>query len=177
MDNSPTDKKINWRQFGKHWIVVFVLAVVAGFVIYGMLNYHKIYNNTMQMIVDWQQRRLGKQIQDALEKPYREDKYGGKTPEETFDMLLAALEKKDAKLASKYFMLKRQADWEATFVSVMDKPDLYKNMMEELRYAQNKADRDVVEDTARFSYTLPGNEYGTQIVIYKVFQIWKISEL
>ncbi len=39
------------------------------------------------------------------ENKQREDTYGGKTPQETIDLFVAALEKDDLELASKYFSL------------------------------------------------------------------------
>src|SRR3989344_4684683 len=39
-----------------------------------------------------------------LERLYEEDTYGGQTPEETLELLIAALKKGDIDLASKYFL-------------------------------------------------------------------------
>ena len=49
-----------------------------------------------QKYVDWQAN---------YEKAMKEDTYGGKTPQETLDMFVAALRAGDVELASKYFML------------------------------------------------------------------------
>src|SRR3989338_9713139 len=49
-----------------------------------------------QKYLDWE---------DNYEKAMREDTYGGKTPQETLDMFVAALRAGDVELASKYFML------------------------------------------------------------------------
>lgn len=43
-----------------------------------------------------------------LEKQYREDTYGGDTPEETLRMFVEALEKKDFALAAKYYVPEKQ---------------------------------------------------------------------
>jgi hypothetical protein len=43
---------------------------------------------------------------NAYEEAMRNDTYGGKTPEETLNMFIAALEKEDLELASKYFLLR-----------------------------------------------------------------------
>lgn len=47
-------------------------------------------------------------FQAAMEQPYKEDTYGGKTPEETWAMYVSALEKKDFELASKYYAVNQQ---------------------------------------------------------------------
>ncbi len=47
---------------------------------------------------------------DARRKPYIEDTYGGKTPEETWGLFLDALKKGDVELASKYFVVEKQKE-------------------------------------------------------------------
>ncbi len=46
-----------------------------------------------------------KQIQKSYVEAMTEDSYGGKTPQETIDLFVAALKANDAELAAKYFML------------------------------------------------------------------------
>lgn len=48
-------------------------------------------------------------FQNALEQPYKDDIYGGKTPEETWGMFLDALKRGDIELASKYYAVGRAA--------------------------------------------------------------------
>jgi hypothetical protein len=48
---------------------------------------------------------------EKQEQRYKEDKFGGKTPEETYEMFLDALRKKDIELASKYFVLDKQDEY------------------------------------------------------------------
>jgi len=43
-----------------------------------------------------------------LERRYREDPYGGSTPEETLQLFIDALKKGDIELASKYFVVEEQ---------------------------------------------------------------------
>lgn len=62
----------------------------------------------------WQKYQVDKAIAE-LERPYREDVYGGKTPEETFDMFLDALKKGDIDLASKYFTVRKQSEYKEKF--------------------------------------------------------------
>jgi hypothetical protein len=50
------------------------------------------------------------QLQKERDLLYKNDLYGGKTPEETFDMYIAALKKGDLELASKYFVIDRQKE-------------------------------------------------------------------
>lgn len=65
-------------------------------------------------------------FQAALEQPYKEDTYGGKTPEETWTMYISALEKKDFDLAVKYFALSSQQREQKYLNEVNDKGGLDK---------------------------------------------------
>jgi len=76
-------------------LVIFYLGMAAG--VSGYYNY-------MQRVG----KQQGQRFQAELERPLREDVYGGKTPEETFDMYIAALKKGDLELASKYFVVSKQ---------------------------------------------------------------------
>jgi hypothetical protein len=67
-----------------------------------------IGNASKYYLDKWKSKRNIALWMDGLEAPFRNDKYGGKTPEETFDMYLAALKKGDLELASKYFAIERQ---------------------------------------------------------------------
>ncbi len=169
--SDPTGvKKINWRQFGRHWIVVFILAILAAFVIWGMLG----AGPWLRKLQDW---RAARALQSKLEEIYRNDKYGGKTPEETFDMFIAALEKGDVELASKYFVIEKQESWKQSLATIKSQPAIYDEMLAEMKFARDNAHNKTEGDFAWFSYTPPGSEYGTEIVFEKIFSRWKMSHL
>lgn len=72
-------------------LVLFILVWWVGSAVYsGWMGYK------------WEKQT--EEFQLALSKPYREDTYGGKTPEETWGMFLDALKKGDVELASKYIV-------------------------------------------------------------------------
>lgn len=102
-NQKTTATKIWWRQ----WSVVFILAVLAAFVIWALLQ-------AGPWLRGWQERSAANALRKQAEEQLRNDKYGGKTPEETFDMFIAALEKGDVELASKYFILNKQEQWRKT---------------------------------------------------------------
>jgi len=54
--------------------------------------------------------RSVEELQKQIDLAYQNDVYGGKTPEETFDMYIAALKKGDLELASKYFVVSGQGE-------------------------------------------------------------------
>jgi len=180
-------KKINWRQFGRHWIVVFILAILAAFVIWGMLN----ASPWLKKLQDW---RAARALQNQLEELYRNDKYGGKTPEETFDMFIAALEKGDVELASKYFVIEKQESWLRSLQTIKEH-NMLGEMLDEMRLARDNSTKKVEGATAKFSYSLeiketkwltlpdgskskfPPGKYGADIIFENFFSKWKISEL
>ena len=112
----------------KSWYGVLFLVLLAGGVLWFVLNGMPYINN---LRANWEAQRL----QDQWEKPYREDKYGGKTPEETYDMFLSALSKGDITLASKYFMVDEQSKWEKTFEEYKNQ-NLLGDLMMELKNNQ-----------------------------------------
>ena len=55
------------------------------------------------------------------ENKQREDTYGGKTPQETIDLFVSALEKDDLELASKYFSLTVEGKTDPKWLSILQK--------------------------------------------------------
>src|SRR3989344_5678415 len=130
----------------KGWYGVFFLVLLAGGVLWFVLNGMPHINN---LRANWEAKRL----QNAWEKPYREDKYGGKTPEETYDMFLEALKKGDTTLASKYFEIEKQDDWKKT-LEEYKKQDLLANFVRELENTRKiwKKSEKSTETIASFTY-------------------------
>jgi hypothetical protein len=92
---------MDFQDIKKKVLGVFLLMAifVAGF----------FAGNTVKYFVDqWKAKRNVALWMDSLSAPLKNDKFGGKTPEETFDMYLAALKKGDLELASKYYWITRQ---------------------------------------------------------------------
>ncbi len=54
--------------------------------------------------------QLFKYQSDQIEKQYKEDTYGGDTPEATLKLFVEALEKKDFQLAAKYYIPEKQPE-------------------------------------------------------------------
>src|SRR3989344_1900763 len=81
--------------------VVFLLMIFFGLSKYG----------------EWNLERNIKKIIENENRPYLEDTYGGKTPKETLELFIAAVEKEDFDLASKYFVLSKQGEWRDKLVN------------------------------------------------------------
>lgn len=85
------------KKIGK--IALLVLIFAGGFAAGLTVKYY---------IDDWRAKRNVALWMESFEAPYKNDRFGGKTPEETFDMYLAALKKGDLELASRYFWVDEQ---------------------------------------------------------------------
>ncbi len=86
------------------FVVIAALAVVL--VIAGVIMWFGYFSPAAR-----EERRMQEQVDRAtraiaeMEEAFRNDTYGGKTPEETLQLFITALEAGDIELASKYFAL------------------------------------------------------------------------
>ena len=139
-------------------IAVFLFAVGYGLSWYGEYSFNK----------DLQA------IKKEAERPYLEDIYGGKTPKETLELFIAAIEKEDFDLASKYFIINKQEGWRDRLVKG-EKQKLY-NWIDLLKTAQ---DRGSLWD-GNFQMEVKNAAESANLIIdfIKYPQgIWKIQEM
>ncbi|MBI4130673.1 hypothetical protein HY468_05120, partial [Candidatus Roizmanbacteria bacterium] len=80
---------------GIKFLVWFLVIVGVGAAVF---SYGAYFNPEAR------ERRMLLEYFDNLEDEYRNDTYGGATPEETLALFIAALEAGDIELASKYFL-------------------------------------------------------------------------
>lgn len=173
----------------KSWYGVLFLVLLAGGVLWSVLNGLPHINN---LRAKWEAQRL----QNQWEKPYREDKYGGKTPEETYDMFLDALRKGDTTLASKYFIIEKQEGWKKT-LEEYKKEGIISSFITELENTKkiwqksensteniisfvymNKINKDKVVDFEGQKITIPAGNYQNESVFTKYPSgVWKIEGL
>lgn len=172
----------------KHWVGALIVGVVAGLVIFGMLR-------GQEFLASFLIGREAKRVQEEFERPYKEDKYGGKTPEQTFDMFLAVLRKGDIDLASKYFELENQEEWLEKLSQYKENNNL-SDFLKELE--RERKEWEFIKndgETAEYSYTvvveratktkfgdqiidIPPGEYKNSIIFIKsINKLWKISSL
>lgn len=192
LTNMAEERKIFW----KHWSGVLVLAILAGAVILLLVNLEEVIGAVQNKLSAYREQ---KQLEE-LAKPYKNDQYGGATPEETFDLFIAALKKEDIDLASKYFVIPKQESWRKT-LGEYEKRNLLANFVIELE--ENKQSWQLTNnngDLANFKYTYvvetpyveklplgngktqeishPAGRYDSEFVFEKYPSgIWKISIL
>lgn len=146
---------------------VFIAAVLVFWgVIFGTVRYNR-----------WRAEEGVRKTAEALERFAKEDfdramadTVGGKTPQETLDLFIAAVESGDYELASKYFIGDKQ---EAEFED-LEKSDR-KNIKNALFLLQKIKEGDGI-------YSFDEQEYSVDEPIYIRFKvypngIWKIIEI
>jgi len=67
-----------------------------------------------------------RQFEEGIIKYFKEDTYGGKTPQETYDLYITALKNNDLDLASKYFYWKKQVEQKDKLEEIKNKGELEK---------------------------------------------------
>ena len=92
--------------------VFFVGANVARFVAYDAQNWYRGYY--------W------KKAQAEYERPFREDKIGGATPEQTWEMFISALEAGEVEKASTFFHVKTREEEKKRLIDKQTKNELTK---------------------------------------------------
>ena len=110
---------------------------------------------------------------EHIKKEYREDPYGGDTPEETLHLFIEALKKGDTNLAAKYFVLDKQEEWRGDLAKIQEK-GLLGEMIGDL--GNLKADK-IEGDTARY-FIVAENGQGAPLVLIRIANgKWKIRTL
>jgi len=177
---------LSWRSIFKSWAGVPVLILVALAVVWVFTNGLPVYKN-------WQAKRA----YEKLSEPYYSDIYGGKTPEETYDMFIDALKKGDVELASKYFVVEKQGDWLKTLTEY-ERESVIKSFIEELENTKKiwkKVESNKYPDLVSFEYlvevkndstvdlegqqiNVPKGNYANEAMFQKYPSgVWKIEGL
>jgi hypothetical protein len=106
------------------------------------------------------------------------DTYGGKTPEETWDLYIVALKAGDIDLASKYFRVDKQAEELASSIKAKEKGNLQKF----IAAIDIKKTGEYSDDKKNFTFsTVPfGSDnrgYTYEFKLNEKTGVWKILEL
>lgn len=105
-----------------------------------------------------------KKFLEEWERAYREDQYGGNTPEETLQLFIDALKKGDTNLAAKYFVLDKQEKNKEDLARVKKEGEL-NAMIKDLESVSSG--NDINKDSARFVVTNKNKEVITIINIVR----------
>lgn len=153
--------------------IKFFLIVLAAFLFFGFwgsLGYAKFRDWKFMRDIRKEAAKFEK-IKEDREKAIANDNYGGKTPQETLDLFITALEKGDYELASKYFVVERQEEWKNNIQEIIGDNKL-KTFLDPLKQARgNKGEYS--EDKKIFYINKPIN---IDLVLYPNNN-WKIDEI
>lgn len=150
-------------------ITLIILLII--FLIYLAFIIPDIYKS-----YKWQ--KSVERFQESIEKPFKEDIYGGKTPEETWQMFLSALEKGDIELASKYYDVEHQGEAKKWLEELKEKGELAQTI-EEMR-GLRKSKRSSLKGQKRYFYNYYDKEFQQELSAPVIFylnpytKVWKI---
>lgn len=157
-------------------ILYVVLGLAGAFVLWMVID---------SAYVAWGGYKWQKQtdaFQAALSKPYREDTYGGKTPEETWGMFLDALKKGDVELASKYVVPEKREIRLADMIKAKEEGRLPGIMERYSLKLEKEPDQSSKSETAYFYLVIKNKDnanesYPIVFILNPYTKVWKISLL
>lgn len=152
-------------------IIAVIIALPLMFVLWGTFK-------------QWQMRRGVEKFAQALKQleqdDYRRamaDAYGGKTPQETLQMYIDAVEKGDFELASKYIITSKQQEEFEGLLNIKDDKKFLDKYLGDLK--KSKPDGDIKEDVFRMKAVVDKEEGPYYFIRFIKYPngIWKISEI
>jgi hypothetical protein len=181
------------KGFSKY-IGIIVIAILVLYIGYAVGMGAKLY------LEKWKMAKKVELFNNTIIDMFKNDTYGGKTPEETYNLFVAALKKQDVDLAVKYFILdpERRARYKEDFNNKKQKGTLdkyangfpkweeftqvkdQKNDWESQAEVWNSTTIDkpmmVYDDVLKMETEIPAGKYLQHDIIFtKNIDIWKIS--
>ncbi len=171
----PVTRKTKWWIFVLGFLTIIALGIIVDAV------WTEYFSPAAQ-----EARRMKEQYaayeqqQKTYEEALAQDTYGGKTPEETLALFIAAIEKEDIDLASKYFIqdinLSRQK-WVDFLTKIKDGGNLQR-FATDLKNYQEKNET-ISDSNFAFIYKNDDGTVGLQIdmKLNEQTKIWKIENI
>ncbi len=150
------------------------IKIIFGFLIILAVSIAVLFIASNSQKNDDYDRQL--QLAKEMEEKYKNDTYGGDTPEETLQLFIDALKAGDIELASKYFVVDKQGEWKEKLGKINENQKI-NLLIEDL----NKLEKTIKSNDATAFFVLTNQEEVVivQLVIVKnpVSNKWKIEEL
>lgn len=165
----------------KNKIIKKVLIVV--FIPLAIFLLLVIYTAGKNIWAGYKWQKVADNFQESLEKPYKEDTYGGKTPEETWKMFLNALRVGDIELAIKYYEVGRIEGVPIDKLYTKKQNGQLQKWINELETLQKDEEQSISEERVYYFYNYFNEKYGQTLSSPVVFyfnpytKVWKIVSL
>ncbi len=146
------------------FLIVILFVAVSFFLNFGLAMYNQYQGEKRVTELKNELERLEQRAFDAKAR----DTIGGKTPQETLDLFIAAVEKGDYELASKYFVIEKQSEWKKN----LNEAKNVGTLLETLKNSKNSVG-EYSQDKKSFSFYEP---VLVSFILYP-FGNWKIEEI
>jgi hypothetical protein len=154
--------------------IIKIAAIVFGvlFIIYLIMMVPEFWKS-------YKAQKALEKFEAEMRKPYEEDIYGGKTPEETWQMFLDALKKGDIDLASRYFDVEHQGEAKKWLENLKQENRLNQNI-EEMETLHKSEEKTISQDRAYYFYYYYDEEFKqnfsspTSFYLNPYTKVWKI---
>ena len=152
-------------------VLIVLILIVADFLLPKGWDYYNQWKGEKKI------DELVKEIKRIEKENYEQklaDKIGGKTPQETLDLFIQAIEKNDYELASKYFIIEKQEEVKKELLALKEK----NNLMLVINFFKNaEPDGNIINGNFRMkSKTNLGPDYFIRFILYPSGN-WKIEEI
>ncbi len=159
----------------KKYLLVFIFLLVLGGIVLVSLYYFSPSGKQARKYT----KGLGilqQKIQDR-EAQFQNDKYGGKTPEGTYQLFLDALKKNNIDLASKYFVFDKQEQYKQLLLSIQKNKEWKEMLMDLSNSLHNKRGKYQDRNNYLIEVINENNNLVTTIhLTASTSSLWKITE-
>ncbi|MBI4993719.1 DUF4878 domain-containing protein [Candidatus Wolfebacteria bacterium] len=166
IEDQKSLKKNYWKFVKRFFLIIIGIVSLYAFGLWGWIVYDQWDKKTTAQI-EYQKIQI---MLDEANRNVAADTYGGKTPQETLQMYIDAVEKGNFELASKYFILPNQKKELESFE---------KNKKENINFLLNYL-KQTIKSTGYFSSDKKIYTFEKPIFIeFEIYPkgIWKIMEI
>lgn len=177
VSNGLKPKKGGWRQFLKWFGIILIIFVVALAVLIWAEPHTRFFVKALigSKIMKTQTQRYENQV--------KADKYGGTTPEQTYQMFVEALKQQDIDLACNYFVIDKRDECKDLF-NYVKKNNKWDIMLDDVLNSEKVVLLDG-QDTYSFELFNKNHEQVAHVILIEpktadsptpISNIWKIYE-
>jgi len=109
-------------------LIILMAILLVGFFVIFIINQNNLERKNYSLL---------NQVLKEQENEYKNDIYGGETPQETLNLLISALEKGNGELASQYYVLEKQEKMKEYYLSLKNE-EKWPQLIEEIKLLKQK---------------------------------------